>query len=264
MTRLKFLAAMTVIAAGSVAAFGAAVGANAQTAAPPTLMGEKLFSCGTEVPLVDCLRGTGQSDQGTRTIRIRCNDDGSGTVSWTATGLASGPYNGTFTETGTGSFGPRSPIGSPGLLTNLQVTFHIDSVVPRAEVDGRKFIRVPNFGASGACFDYEDLTSSGSVGGMLRYEAIIKPATGGSYADEGNTFIYVLGRGQRGEDADTSTGWVLEDFYSTLPATRPLLPDAKEQCKDEGFLIFGVFENQGDCVSFVSTHGKNEPGKNNG
>jgi hypothetical protein len=60
----------------------------------------------------------------------------------------------------------------------------------------------------------------------------------------------------------TSTGLVSESFLSTLAAARPLLPDAKEQCKDKGFLIFGVFENQGDCVSFVTTNGKNEPGQN--
>ena len=65
-----------------------------------------------------------------------------------------------------------------------------------------------------------------------------------------------------GEDVDSSLGYVTESFTSTLPATQRLLPDAKDQCKDEGFLIFGVFENQGDCVSFVSTHGKNEPGQN--
>ena len=29
-----------------------------------------------------------------------------------------------------------------------------------------------------------------------------------------------------------------------------------------GWQAFG-FKNQGDCVSFVATHGKNEPGKNN-
>jgi hypothetical protein len=60
----------------------------------------------------------------------------------------------------------------------------------------------------------------------------------------------------------TSNGYVSEDFVSDLAAARPLLPTAKEQCKDRGFAIFGVFENQGDCVSFVTTHGKNEPGQN--
>ena len=37
------------------------------------------------------------------------------------------------------------------------------------------------------------------------------------------------------------------------------LPTAKDQCKDGGWQTFGVFKNQGDCVSFVATGGKNPP-----
>jgi hypothetical protein len=38
-----------------------------------------------------------------------------------------------------------------------------------------------------------------------------------------------------------------------------LLPTSTDQCKDGGWEDFGVFKNQGDCVSFVSTVGKNLP-----
>jgi hypothetical protein len=37
------------------------------------------------------------------------------------------------------------------------------------------------------------------------------------------------------------------------------LPTSKDQCKHGGWQTFGVFTNQGDCVSFVSTGGKNPP-----
>jgi hypothetical protein len=40
----------------------------------------------------------------------------------------------------------------------------------------------------------------------------------------------------------------------------PPLPTSKEQCKNGGWKTFGVFKNQGDCVSFVATKGKNPPG----
>jgi hypothetical protein len=36
-------------------------------------------------------------------------------------------------------------------------------------------------------------------------------------------------------------------------------PTSKEQCKNGGWQTFGVFKNQGDCVSFVATGGKNQP-----
>jgi hypothetical protein len=38
------------------------------------------------------------------------------------------------------------------------------------------------------------------------------------------------------------------------------LPTSKDQCKNGGWKSFGVFKNQGDCVSFVATRGKNRPG----
>jgi hypothetical protein len=44
----------------------------------------------------------------------------------------------------------------------------------------------------------------------------------------------------------------------------PALPTSMEQCKDGGWQSYGVFKNQGDCVSFVATGGKNPPGKNGG
>jgi hypothetical protein len=40
----------------------------------------------------------------------------------------------------------------------------------------------------------------------------------------------------------------------------PALPATKDDCKDGGWQdFFGVFKNQGDCVSFVATGGKNLP-----
>ena len=37
------------------------------------------------------------------------------------------------------------------------------------------------------------------------------------------------------------------------------MPTSKDQCKDGSWQTFGVFKNQGDCVSYVATHGKNPP-----
>jgi len=44
----------------------------------------------------------------------------------------------------------------------------------------------------------------------------------------------------------------------------PPLPTSKDQCKNGGWQTFGIFKNQGDCVSFVATHGKNPPGTKGG
>jgi hypothetical protein len=37
------------------------------------------------------------------------------------------------------------------------------------------------------------------------------------------------------------------------------LPTSKDQCRNGGWKTYGVFKNQGDCVSFVATGGKNPP-----
>jgi hypothetical protein len=38
-------------------------------------------------------------------------------------------------------------------------------------------------------------------------------------------------------------------------------PTSKDQCKNGGWKTYGVFKNQGDCVSFVATGGTNPPSK---
>lgn len=38
--------------------------------------------------------------------------------------------------------------------------------------------------------------------------------------------------------------------------------DAEADCKKGAWEDWGVFKNQGDCVSYIATQGKNEPGQN--
>ena len=42
------------------------------------------------------------------------------------------------------------------------------------------------------------------------------------------------------------------------------LPTSKDQCKNGGWKTYGVFKNQGDCVSFVASGGRNAPAKKPG
>lgn len=41
-----------------------------------------------------------------------------------------------------------------------------------------------------------------------------------------------------------------------------LRPTSKDDCKNGGWMSYGTFKNQGDCVSYVATGGKNGPGNN--
>jgi len=53
---------------------------------------------------------------------------------------------------------------------------------------------------------------------------------------------------------------IAEVPYGTATVTFTGLPTDKDQCKHGGWQTFGVFKNEGDCVSFVTTGGKNPPG----
>jgi hypothetical protein len=59
-----------------------------------------------------------------------------------------------------------------------------------------------------------------------------------------------------------SAGSPLEyvDNVTLTPITlSPALPRSKDQCMKNGWQTFGVFKNQGDCVSSVVTGGRNQP-----
>ena len=90
-----------------------------------------------------------------------------------------------------------------------------------------------------------------------RYEARITALPSGKeLTDRGTTPVLIQDIEETTLDQTTYFESFTESFLSDLAEAEPLLPTTKEECKDGGF------ENQGDCVSFVITGGKNEPGKN--
>lgn len=93
-------------------------------------------------------------------------------------------------------------------------------------------------------------------------------------SNEGLVKVTVVDNGGNGADQFAFMTFVTSPTDCSTPATSfvtlspgraivfdaPVLPTSKDQCKDGGWQTFGVFKNQGDCVSFVATHGKNPPG----
>jgi len=196
------------------------VAASAVAATPPTLTGE--FLTGNQPSADTC-------------------SFGGGTVSWDLSGAASGPYAGTFTETLTIDYGP---VGTDGLspITSGSATFTITTA--DSTVTGTKAI------TDGTV----DCTGEGSFFGSKfggTYSATIS-APGGGFHDEGT----IDGGGSGG----SSVGGASESFFSSLPAPTPLGPTSTSDCKQGGWQSLGIFKNQGDCVSFVATGGKNQPG----
>ena len=54
----------------------------------------------------------------------------------------------------------------------------------------------------------------------------------------------------------TFAGGTVDGFVAKIEFVVPL-PTSIDQCKNGGWKTFGVFKNQGDCVSFIATKGKN-------
>jgi hypothetical protein len=213
--------------------------AYAQPATPPTLSGESFHQ---DAPTFTALTCT-QAESG---------------VTFEAAGTASGPYPGTFHETGSALV----TYDQTGHVTSYDLTmsFTIDSPVGR--VTGTK--HSDNFGISCgglgvSCSGVADCNRALEDGAGAAfntgifgfrqgdaYQARITTADG-SFADHGlfrAVFYRELSSPLNGFD---------ESFLSGLEAPVPLVPTSKDQCKKGGWPQFG-FKNQGQCIRFVK-HG---------
>jgi hypothetical protein len=59
-------------------------------------------------------------------------------------------------------------------------------------------------------------------------------------------------------------GVSVNEFGDVIVTDSRTFPTSKDECKNGGWKTFGVFKNQGDCVSFVATGRKNPPARKPG
>jgi len=166
-----------------------------------------------------------------------CSGDGQqGSLDFSLSGTASGPFPGTFTESGsfTGA--------ANGAATEFSSRFTITSASDK--VTGFKMLVGDNSTAECA------LLSNGVGLVFSEINAVYAATINKAQADVGTATVRVSG----------STGLppvFRETFTSTNVGGPPTTPTSKEQCKHGGWKNFGgLFKNQGDCVSFVATGGR--------
>jgi hypothetical protein len=81
------------------------------------------------------------------------------------------------------------------------------------------------------------------------YEWVVSSGAAATYAD--GSFLRSFNSG---------ASWTADAFDNGFKTyVTAALPTSKAQCKKGGWRDFEVFKNQGDCVSFVATKGKNPP-----
>ena len=242
--------------------------AEAQDAVPSTLQSESL-----DAESARNYPGTidGPGEVTLEAVNCSIEDQGTGSISYTATGDATGPYPGTFTETGTFTLGDPPPDATSSIqrsITSFQAEFEIDSPATNTRVTGTK--SAENVPHVAACYELPGGTLPGIPGTAqvtlavpdmeaVRYEAKIETPSG-TFADRGASFVFL--REISFSDGESSGELVQfsENFSSILSQPEPL-GLTTEQCTAGGYERYG-FSNLGDCVSFVETEGRNEPGRN--
>ena len=131
---------------------------------------------------------SGESFDGVPTVTFACDPMTTSTISYSVTGTATGPYPGTFTETGTATLGPQgiwkdpNNANAPGDVTAFSATFTIQTV-SGVKVMGSKQLEPPGLLSNNQGFC--DQNGIQSFGAQSSYSATIK-SKGPSCTDTGD------------------------------------------------------------------------------
>jgi hypothetical protein len=154
---------------------------------------------------------TGELFIGSPTVTSNCNTTGVSTISYSVSGVATGPYSGPFFASGIATIGPQPLPGFFVPLTGFTETFTIDS--PAGFVTGTKTLfRGSNLAPNaGRCTDFDRNFGAGAT-----YEATIRTATG-TFRDRGQTLVALNEPGLGGVG-----GEFIESFFSDLQVPEPV------------------------------------------
>jgi len=223
-------AAVSVIIFGSLAVAAFAVGTNGSFELGTTSDPFTTLSAGStnitdwtiNSGSVDYIQNLWQASDGVRSIDM--NGFTTGSISQTIPTTVGAIYNVTFDLS-----------GNPGSVSDPTHPYYSPS---------NKQLTVSANGAQTKSFFYDTSIMQNSYPNNMKYV--------------GKTYSFTA----------TGTSTVLT-FASAIPgAFGPVLdnvvisetlPGNKEECKKDGWKAFNVFKNQGDCVSYVATGGKNLP-----
>ena len=220
--------------ATSAAALLMLAASTALAAPPPPDLGGASWRASQDVAPTHGFPGA-PGDVVTTTERT-CDPFGNATLSMTATGIAEGPYPGTFQEQISVALSPVVQPPTDRDVLSASGTFSIDS--PLGQVEGTLFFdraQTPSIGdpsrsgATGWCLNDPEFPGSATVtpqtelgGGMTGYEATITTPDGCVFVDHGG-------------DADTTDDTVSSGGFDLRDAPFP-----------QGRTVFQGFQSDGD------------------
>jgi hypothetical protein len=159
-----------------------------------------------------------------------------GSFSFVTNGNAFGPFPGTFTESG------RFTVGPDGYLTGFFSNFTIFTT-NAGKVTGAKFLTPHRRNLTYSCSPTTNGTSLKISGIPFDYTADFADGS----VDQGIGYATIVG--------------IVGQAPNTAEGFGPIgIGTAHKQCQQDAWNSFGApFKNQGDCVSFFTTGGKNPP-----
>ena len=162
------------------------------------------------------------------------NSHACNTPTFSASGTATGPYAGTFTEAGSWSVVPDT-FGAQFTITSGTTT-----------IIGSKSGSLTAPGDAVSCKN--TAASAFAIVTDLHYSATIHSPSG-VFHDEGKSTV-------QAEITGAGAATLTENFTSSLAQPLLIAPTSKKQCKHGGWRNFPQFKNQGRCVSYVQGHRK--------
>lgn len=203
--------------------------------APLALLGLATVSIGTANAATTPVPLTGEFLSNlapARTVSGACEPTGTTTIEFTVSGVAAGPYPGTFVETGTAVIGPQTDEFVTGQYRGPIVGFSADFTITSAlgQVNGHKELAsgastVPDVGNAGACFT--DTLSGGAIA-QVASSRLVYTATTPFGEDSGTTFVNM--NTYPDPVANSSSNQFREGFSSP----NPVLPQCSNGLDDDG------------------------------
>ena len=198
---------------------------------PPTLTGETLSSLGPE----------------TTSTSFNCDPQGTSTFTYQTSGVAAGPYPGTYSETGTVTLGPQVLPGGPPILFLISWTASFTITSTAGTVTGTKTLSPlvppqspPAIGActtGGQTFGAQRSANTFNSAQRLVYTATIALPGGEQFADSGTSDASM-----NDVPATPQTNNFLENYTSEQVTTTPL-------CDEDSQLDQNQVNNDQGCAN---------------
>jgi hypothetical protein len=169
---------------------------------------------------------------GTSTISGTCNPFGTSTFTFTVTGLATGPYPGPFSESGTVVLGAFGVPGNPIAATSFESDFTIDSLA--GDVTGHKSLvgfEATSLGLCGTAAFPTGGADSLHFEGTVSYAATITTPTG-TGTDSGESFVNLQDSQIRGQIGFNGFAFA-ESYVSTAVPACVQDNDHQGDCDDD-------------------------------